>query len=64
MNDFGTSRMPRDPSAWQDWHMFLTVSTHCAWLFMVSGILLPLSPVPGNSCGAGMSSIEYQYMPG
>ena len=32
--------------------------------FMVSGILLPLSPVPGNSPGFGMSSIEYQYMPG
>src|ERR1700747_386386 len=60
----GTSRMPREPSAWQDWQPFLTVSTHCAWLFMAGDILLPLSPVPGNSFAAGISSSEYQYMPG
>src|ERR1700746_2346821 len=44
----GTSRMPREPSAWQDRQPFLTVSTHCAWLFMAGDILLPLSPVPGK----------------
>src|SRR5579863_2792206 len=64
LNSFGISRMPRVPMAWQDWHMFFTVSTNCAWLFIVSGILLPLAPVPGNSLGAGMSIREYQYMPG
>jgi hypothetical protein len=56
--------MPREPIEWHDWHMFLTVSTHWAWDFMVSMILLPLSPVPGNSCGPGISSREYQYIAG
>ena len=28
LNIFGTVRMPWQPSAWQDWQEFFTVSTH------------------------------------
>ena len=63
-NSFGTVRMPLLPSAWHDWHAFLTVSTHCSCVFMFSLMPFPLSPVPGNSLLSGILSSEYQYMPG
>ena len=52
--------MPRVPRAWQDWHMFFTVSTQAVCDFIVGAMPLPLSPVPGNSFLAGMVSSEYQ----
>src|SRR5262249_53995504 len=57
-------RMPLEPSAWHDWQEFLTVSIQKFCDFMNSGMPLPLAPVPGNWSLAGISSIEYQYMPG
>ena len=60
-------RTLREPSAWQDWHEFLMVSTQSPWVFMNVGMPLPgfLSVfVPGNWSTAGIFSIEYQYMPG
>ena len=64
LNVSGTSRMPLEPSAWQDWHMFLTVSIHAAWDFMVGAMpALPGAPAM-KSAFCGMVSNEYQYMPG
>ena len=61
---FGIVRTPLEPSAWQDWQEFLTVSIQACWVLMTSGMPLPLSPVPGNWFAAGICSSEYQYMPG
>src|SRR5262245_3099398 len=63
-NSLGTTRMPCEPSAWQDWQAFLTVSTHCSWVLMLEEIPLPFSPVPGNWSLPGMLILEYQYMTG
>src|ERR1700682_5021112 len=63
-NISGTLRMPALPSAWHDWHAFLTVSTQWSCVFMLAEMPLPFSPVPGNSLLSGILSSEYQYMPG
>src|ERR1700722_6853314 len=57
-------RTPFEPTAWQLWQEFFTVSIQAPWVFMKGGMPLPLGPVPGNSLSAGILSIEYQYMPG
>ena len=57
-------RTPFEPTAWQLWQEFFTVSIQAPCVFMKGGMPLPLGPVPGNSLSAGILSIEYQYMPG